>query len=248
VKSIAIVTTARGVEKTTLDAAGQAEWLTRAGAAPLVPGVRPVRVLERGSSVYLMEHVRGPVLADEPNRRQVSERTRAVLDQIEVWSSLPADNDATWGSYLERLEHHAAGHTGAIRRAVDAAYDFEPFPRSWCHGDLTLENVLSDDDGAVLIDPNYSPGLYQSHILDYGKILQSTHTLFHTTISPRTGELAEAEHVTVTFLRERGLYLPALQACLTHAVRLVRHWPDRRQAVETLTAVLLAEIDDEVSA
>ena len=233
-KALAIVTTDRGVEKTTLDADDQITWLARAAAGPLVPGVRPVRVLERTTGGYLMERIPGPVLADESDVSGINRRTSLVLAQVEAWSSMPADNDAAWETYLERLERHGAGHGGAVRRALDAVRDIEPFPRSWCHGDLTLENVLCGEDDTVLIDPNYSRTLYQSHVLDYGKILQSTRTPFHRAISVRAGALTEAGRTAETFLRERGLYHLALQACLTHAVRLVRHWPGYQHEIEDL--------------
>jgi len=241
-KAHSLLLTSDGVAKTTADASEQVAWLGRAADLPLAAGIRPVRVLGTIPGGYVMEHVPGPVLADERDRQSVREHTTVLLSQIEAWSTVPADNDASWSGYLRRLETHAATGSPLVRRATDVARDFEPFPRSWCHGDLTLENVLCAVDGTVLIDPNYSPELYQSHVLDYGKILQSTRTAFHRTISPRSGDLEEAGRVAEAFLRERDLYEPALRACLTHAVRLVRHWLSHADAVESLIADLLEEV------
>jgi hypothetical protein len=229
--------------KESLDADQQALWLERTRAKPGVEGVRPVRVLEQGSGSYVMELLSGRLVADIDDPGTLGECVTRLIDQVAAWASAPADNDADWESYLRRLSAHAEyAQSDVARRAVDLVRDLPPFPRSWCHGDLTLENVIRDHRGLVLFDPNYSPDLYQSHVLDYGKILQSTHTSFHRLLSPRDGACSAVDSLVERLLRERGVYEQAVQACLTHAVRLLRHWPGKEYSVEAIIVTLLDDL------
>jgi hypothetical protein len=231
------------MEKNSLDADQQVLWLERTLTKPEVAGVRPVRILSRASGSYVMEFLSGRLVADIDDSRTMAACVTSLIDQVAAWAAAPADNDADWDSYLRRLGNHVeCSKSDVARRAVEFVHGLPPFPRSWCHGDLTLENVIHEHHQLVLLDPNYSPDLYQSHVLDYGKILQSTHTSFHRLLSPRGGACSEVDAIVERLLRERDVYEQALQASLTHAIRLLRHWPGKERFVEAIIAELLDEL------
>lgn len=45
---------------------------------------------------------------------------------------------------------------------------------SYCHGDLTTDNILKKDNRLIFIDSNYRPDLWQSYLLDIAKLYQET--------------------------------------------------------------------------
>lgn len=45
---------------------------------------------------------------------------------------------------------------------------------SYCHGDLTIDNILWDGEKYTLIDPNYKKNTWQSYLLDLSKLYQET--------------------------------------------------------------------------
>lgn len=232
--------TAEGIVKETDDAVNQVAWLQYVDKTITVDGLRPVKVLKSTRGRYVMEFVHGSVLADVPDTEIMHKSILCLLAQIETWRESPSDNDTSWAEYIERLYSHAVyvgSRTGM--QAVDIVAAGTPFARSWCHGDMTLENILVDTNGVTMIDPNYQSDLYQSYMLDYGKILQSTHTSFHAEISPRYGNLGYAREIVENHLRERDQYTDALRACLSHVVRLLSHWPAHTYHVEAIIQNLM---------
>lgn len=243
VRAISLARIAEGILKETNDAANQVAWLQHTGKTITVDGLRPVKVLKSTRGSYVMEFVHGAVLADVPNTEIMHKSILCLLAQIEVWGKSPPDNDTSWAEYIERLYSHAVyvgSRTGM--HAVDIVAAGTPFARSWCHGDMTLENMLVNDSGVTMIDPNYQSDLYQSYMLDYGKILQSTHTSFHAEISPRYGNLGYAREIVENHLRERDQYIDALRACLSHVVRLLSHWPAHTYRIETIIQDLISTL------
>ena len=103
--------------------------------------------------------------------------------------------------------------------------------------------LIQADTSCCLIDPNHSPGLYQSYALDYGKMLQSTHTDYHATFNSNIGiNLAMNDATLVTLLRNGGHYHGALLACLTHIIRLAKYHLTEIEKVEALAKPLLEEL------
>jgi thiamine kinase-like enzyme len=127
---------------------------------------------------------------------------------------------------------------------VAARYDL---PDSFNHGDLTLENVLVEDSGEmVLIDPNYDPGLFQSWLLDFGKLLQSTHSDYHRVFNSSPGQDPQPLFQYLrSYLQDRDLWELALVGELTHIMRLRKYRPgNERWQVDCLLGKLIAEIQE----
>lgn len=219
----------------------QATWLRMASVLPLVDGVRCVDVYAVDAHSYTMEHITGHLATVEPS----TQVTRTLYAQVNKWSEIPPTNNATWDSYLDRLREHCDdADSETLRRALAYISASEPFPASFNHGDLTYENVLIQPDNAYcLIDPNHSPGLYQSFMLDFGKMLQSTHTDYHAAFNTNTGiNLTMHDHTLCDLLRNAGHYQQALLACLTHIIRLAKYRRDEITKVEALAQRLLEEL------
>ena len=231
------------VLKNCSDAREQVEWFIKAKEHGLQSGIRlPYTDLE-DRETYRMEFIRGHMATAEPTVLFID----TLLSQVDHWSRVPANSIASWDDYLLRIEEHVReGCTGVMKSALAYTESIDPLPPSFCHGDLTFENVLIESDGTlVLIDPNFKTNLYQSYMLDVGKLLQSTladyHRIFgsnfaidlsrHTThllkrVSQRAGDALYEER--------------ARAALLSHVVRLRKYRPEsQRPIVDNLLAELL---------
>lgn len=49
---------------------------------------------------------------------------------------------------------------------------------SFCHGDFTLNNILKQNTELILIDPIYKKNIWQSYLIDIGRIRQSIYSLY----------------------------------------------------------------------
>jgi hypothetical protein len=92
--------------------------------------------------------------------------------------------EPSFSTYIERLHDHIDFSeellSGALKRHLNVYLELlnnhieylDSF-KSFCHGDLSLDNVIVRDNNYYLIDPIYDEKLYSSYLLDYSKILQS---------------------------------------------------------------------------
>lgn len=219
----------------------QASWLRTASILPLEEGVRCVQVYAADADAYLMEHITGHLGTEEPTTN-ITDRLYA---QINRWRYIPPTSNATWDNYLERVKHHCITvQSATLWDAYSVLAAHKPFTPSFNHGDLTYENVLIQSDNTlVLIDPNSAPNIYQSFILDYGKMLQSTHTAYHNTFKSNIGNNLDMQDATLTrHLKQDGHYEDALTACLSHIIRLAKYRLEEINKVEALAFALMKEL------
>lgn len=91
---------------------------------------------------------------------------------------MPSLSAATFDSYIKRCEKHLSNIEAVDNKndIVDLfkkyASQFEKYV-SFSHGDLTVDNILCNNNKIYLIDPNFSPDLFSSYVLDIGKLLHS---------------------------------------------------------------------------
>lgn len=229
------------VVKTCSQAKGQVAWFREAEKTGIIPGFRLPQVEAISESQYRIEYIAG---FSATMLTSVSE-FKKLVDLAEHWASKPSTTNATWDSYLERLQNHvAASNSPLMQEAFDVVVQYN-FPRSFCHGDLTLENVLVTGEGElVLIDPNYSFDLYQSWILDLGKLLQSTNSDYHRVFNSSPG-VDPRPHLNYLrgYLQNRGLWKVSLVSELSHIMRLRRYRPEgEHQKVDQILVKLMKEI------
>ena len=96
----------------------------------------------------------------------------------------------------------------------------------------------------VLIDPNYSDGLFQSWVLDYGKLLQSTHSDYHRIFNSSPG--ADPQPL-LQYLRSHlqsiGYWELALVGELSHWIRLRKYRPESEwHKVDGILERLMGEV------
>jgi len=92
-----------------------------------------------------------------------------VLALVEKYREFPLMNDLKFYAYRHRIkEHlfenpiHGAGKLIARLGQID-------LPATFCHGDLSVNNVISNANGPKLIDPNYAIN-FGSYWIDYAKL------------------------------------------------------------------------------
>lgn len=207
------------------DATEQVEWFRQAERLGTVKGLRlPKSVLETAQR-YRVEFVEGHEATREHSLRPL----KTLLAQTLTWRDRPQLTGGDWSDYLSRLEDHVrVGDTSEMRTALRLIEAAEPFKPSFCHGDLTLENALiaNKDQSLVLIDPNFKPGLFQSYVLDLGKLLQSTHADYHRVFDSHRGvDLSRHDDWLVSELKRLDIWEQALIACLSHLIRLRKYRP-----------------------
>jgi thiamine kinase-like enzyme len=168
-----------------------------------------------------------------------------LVDQVSLWSKIPASRHADWESYKERLrsEHVSLADSEIVCRTFDFLDEIEPLPSSFSHGDLTLENIIVENNGGiVLIDPNFKKNLFQSYVLDLGKLLQSVHSDYHRLFNSHPGGDPAP---LCAHLRQRlgePVWTQALAAEISHVVRLRKYRPSAQWlTVDRLLEKLLAE-------
>lgn len=203
------------------NAKDQCEWFGYAKEVGLVDGlVLPYVELVTPTS-YRIEYVAGYSATMLTSTQDL----QRLVNLIEHWRKQPASNTASWDSYLLRLEDHVRVSNSREMEAALGLVSRYNLPGSFNHGDLTLENVLVRDDGEmVLIDPNYSDGLFQSWVLDYGKLLQSTHSDYHRVFdsSPGADPMPLLCYLR-SHLQSIGHWELALVGELSHWIRLRKY-------------------------
>jgi hypothetical protein len=229
------------IRKKCKDAKEQCEWFRIVSRYPLEPGIRLPRTIRASDEEYDIEFIEGVCGTQIESTRLID----TLVDQILVWSHIPAVRTSDWNSYLDRLhvEHVALTDSDIVRRIFEYIDDIPPLPSSLSHGDLTLENVIVENNGGiVLIDPNFKQNLFQSYVLDLGKLLQSVHSDYHRLFNSHPGGDPAP---LCSHLRQRlgkSLWTQALAAEMSHVVRLRKYRPSaQRPEVDRLLARLLAE-------
>lgn len=229
------------IRKTCGDARQQCEWFELARGHSLLPGLRLPHTVLCSETEYEIEFVEGICGTRVGSTRLID----TLLDQIFLWSKVPPDRDHKWASYKKRLylEHVSLTDSAIVRRIFEYIDNFSDLPSSFSHGDLTLENVLVENNGRlVLIDPNFKGNLFQSYVLDLGKLLQSVHSDYHRLFNSHPGGDPAP---LCAHLRQRlgkPLWTQAAVAEMSHVVRLRKYRPPAQQPeVDRLLERLLAE-------
>jgi hypothetical protein len=216
------------VLKRCADAANQHDWFRLASTTHLCEGIYLPRTQLQDQASYLVEFIQG-TCATAFSSTQIIDK---LCDQIDAWRNHSSQSVSTWNNYLDRLEDHArTAQSAIVSSAVEFIKTQEPFPASFGHGDLTLENVIVAPSGKIfLIDPNNKPDVFQSWLLDYGKLLQSIHADYHRVFSSHAGVDPAPLLAHVRSRLGGRLFQQAINAEITHLIRL-RKYRSPREAV-----------------
>lgn len=221
--------TGEWVLKTCSDAPQQNEWFDLARNLPTTNGIRIPSTRLVGDDSYQIEFIDGIVGTHSSSILIIS----ALIDQILLWAQCASARPSlTWQNYMDRVYnyHIVQEHNSTLDYVFDLVISvpITPPPPTFSHGDLTLENVIISFDWKelVLIDPNFKSDLFQSYILDFGKLLQSTNSNYHHRFNSNPGvDLRSHNELLIKKLRQLGILRECLIAEITHVIRLRKYQP-----------------------
>lgn len=220
-------------------------WYRRAAGLCSVP-----RVNTYYGETLDMERIRGLLLSELCTSVRLNELLK-ILQRFKK-KKVPS---AGWKTMVERVRAHAVQNAvpleTEILRLIDRAdvHAVMNDNASFCHGDLTLENVIvrEEDADLYMIDPNTPPMVYQGWLLDLGKIYQSLHYDYEGSFYPQRPRRMLSRDVQHLFEDVKKRYQRwhkfALLIELTHYVRMLRYKSD---AQKPLVRQRIVELYEEV--
>jgi aminoglycoside phosphotransferase (APT) family kinase protein len=137
---------------------------------------------ERGLFYFDMGYIRGIVLSEyikTVSVSQIAPLVNKLLSGHDIHDSGAGQDISAFADKIESLEGKAAfskseNFSGAVRMLK--SYDWSRFKKSWCHGDLTFENIIVGNGELYLID--FLDSFYDCRLLDVGKLLQDAQTMW----------------------------------------------------------------------
>lgn len=120
-----------------------------------------------------MEHVGGRRLADMSDIELTDRIANVMWEVVEFHKEevLEGDNDVDWyKGYVGDRAEEIGLRRAEVEEDVERAREWLR-KRTFCHGDLTMSNIIIGDGGVVLIDP--SPKKVSSYLLDASKLWAS---------------------------------------------------------------------------
>lgn len=111
---------------------------------------------------------------DEPKIEQID----YIINQFRT---VPSSED--FSTYIDRIKDHLSIYEPEYKEALlktlkDREETFN-LNKSFCHGDMSLDNMINNNGVLYLIDPNKPKGLYSSWLLDVSKVLHSARRFNH---------------------------------------------------------------------
>lgn len=100
---------------------------------------------------------------------------------------------------------------------------------SYCHGDMTLCNIIKSDDGLYFVDPRYRRNA-SSYLLDYGKLrmsLMNYEKIFAISDSDNSAYLPMFDEI----MKEKGVYDEVIALNLMYICRLYRYKKDKEPVI-----------------
>ena len=142
-----------------------------------------------------------------------------IIGMINTFSMGPAQG--VFPLYLEKLKAHCDYHNDyhEIIDFLEKDLDYFDVEKSFMHGDLSIENIITTDNGAYLIDPLWSEDQYSSYLLDISKMMCSL--ALH-------GRMFERDIFFNKCLKEfdiNGVTIHAL--VMAHYIRILKYAPNK---------------------
>lgn len=150
------------------------------------PGIKAPKIFSCGFDndglfYFDMEYIRGITLSEYIKNMNVNEIGNIVdilTSQIRNINDEIYENNSQ--AFLDKIED--------LMKKLDAPlmlkgleflsqHDWKKFPHTFCHGDLTLENILVCRGNFYFID--FLDSFYDCFILDFATLLQDVHCMWH---------------------------------------------------------------------
>lgn len=93
----------------------------------------------------------------------------AILSLIDVYKDYPKLNHLKFQAYRDKITAHLYNNPVHNSSKLIKALEQIDVPATFCHGDLSINNIIASADGMKLIDPLYGEN-FGSYWLDYAKL------------------------------------------------------------------------------
>lgn len=136
---------------------------------------------ENGLFFFDMEYIQGVTLAKyiaKINVSQIEDVVSKIVDNID-YSDASSDCSTIFLNKLNDLKKKTLSfNNNSINEAIEILenYDWSKFACSYCHGDLTLENIIVKNGEMFYID--FLDSFYDSWVLDVGKLFQDVECMW----------------------------------------------------------------------
>lgn len=199
-----------------------------------------------------MQYIDGESLNDKIKLGSVDTAYKYYNRLIDLCFTFSFDDEVEydWATMVDRVKEHLECNTindadRLMKIIDDPEFHYRMYHlASHSHGDLTLENIIVDEnDTMYLIDPNRPDGLYSSFIMDLGKLYQSFNGYEEWNgrgaLPPYTNRNKE---ILLQLLEEVAIEFPEIYvAAAIHYVRMLKYKTDQFEkhlAKESITTAL----------
>ena len=154
------------------------DWMKKVEEQIDIPRVRTPKIIKVVGDDLYMEKIPGPSLYD----CNKPDNFLSVLDFIDAEAVLDG-NGQPFETYLKKMVEKVPLTCEVGQQILRELYDIEPFMNmmgSFGHDDLTLANIISNDEGIFIIDPNNKDYIYTSWIMDIARLRMSTNSRYES--------------------------------------------------------------------
>jgi hypothetical protein len=97
-----------------------------------------------------------------------------ITNLVDKYRQYPPLNSLWFGSYISRVGSHLLKNQEITNGSkLTTLLLLAEHTNTFCHGDLSIYNIIPTTTGLKLIDPLYQDNIFGSWILDYAKLLFS---------------------------------------------------------------------------
>lgn len=189
------------------------------------------KIFFQNQDKIIMEFVDGEMLCERYEHRCHFQEIIKLIEQIK---EIPYFSTCLTETYVNRLKTHQS-HFYDDNQLVEAfeycqmsLMDLKPLLDShisFCHGDLTLSNLILLENKVIVIDPNNDQELLSSWLLDISKLLQSARKYEYTFGISRVDKEEELSKLRTDVYKYVGDNLMLLVSVLelSHWLRLLKY-------------------------
>lgn len=209
------------VVKTAENTYNQVEWYNIVKDSLNVP-----KVLSLIENTLRIEYIDGI----EGFKINTVNQLKNILSQIEKIKDIQYENICPFSTYIQRVQQHlnitellpVDIKIKIIDIMTSNEEEFNKYT-SFCHGDLTLGNIIINNKKIYLIDPNTPKNVWMSYLLDLAKINQSIRFDYEYFFMSKQKKYSY--HLKQFYLKYIGKYNIKLIIILeiTHWVRIIKY-------------------------